>query len=198
MLPVNWSNSCWTHTLQHGIIASLDVLIPRQPLLSTTFPIAFQLAAVSTPSRCEDGWYFFGGMTALVPVEKREDGSILWHFESAEDDILARSEMQSLRGRWYQTTSLDELISSPALIGWSARSAVMLASQASTNISSAAHTRNNRLLKLAQGNIQASLQFPEALTIASAVTIAPLDNQIKRSPPSNGSNNDHTCGDHGP
>lgn len=105
MLPVDWSDSCWTHMLQHGIIASLDFLIPRAPLLSTTFPIAFQLAAVSTPSRCEDGWYFFGGMTVLVPVEKRADGCILWHFESAEDDVLARSELQSLKGRWYQATN---------------------------------------------------------------------------------------------
>lgn len=176
MLPVDWSDSCWTHTLQHGIIASLDSLISRAPLLSTTFPIAFQLAAVSTPSRCENGWYFFGGMTALVPVEKGADGSILWHFESPEDDVLARSELQSLKGRWYQTTSLDELMSSPALIGWSARDAVMVASQASTNLSSAAHTQNNRLLKLAQVNIQTSLKFPGVLTIASAAAIAPLDN----------------------
>lgn len=61
----------------------------------------------------------------------------------------------------------------------------MLASQASTNLSSAAHTQKNRLLKLAQVNIQTSLQFPEVLTIASVATIAPLDNLIKRSPPSN-------------
>lgn len=121
MLPVDWSGSCWIDTLQHGIIASLDLSIPRTPLLSTTFPIAFQLAAVSTPSRCENGWYFFGGMTALVPVEKRADGTILWHFESAEDNVLARSRLQSLKGRWYQTANLDELVSSPALIGWSAR-----------------------------------------------------------------------------
>ena len=185
MLPVDWSGSCWTHTLQHGIIASLDFLVPRKPLLSTTFPIAFQLAAVSTPSRCENGWYFFGGMTALVPVEKRADGTILWHFESSEDDVLARSRLQSLKGRWYQTPNLDELVSSPALIGWSAEGAVMLASQASTDLSSAAHTHNNQLVKLAQVNIQTSLQFPEVLTIASAATIAPLDNIIKRSPPSN-------------
>lgn len=117
MLPVDWSNSCWTHTLQHGIIASLDFLISQAPLLSTTFPIAIQLAAVSTPSCCEDGWYFFRGMTALAPVEKWADGSILWHFESAEDDVLARLELQSLKERWYQATSLDELISSSALIG---------------------------------------------------------------------------------
>lgn len=185
MLPVDWSDSCWAHTLQHGIIASLDTLIPRAPLLSTTFPIAFQLAAVSTSSRCENGWYFFGGMTALVPVVKRADGSILWHFESSEDDVLARSELQSLKGRWYQATSLDELMSSPALMGWNARDAVMVASQASTKLSSAAHTQNNRLLKLAQVNIQTSLKFPGVLTIASAAAIAPLDNRIKRSPPSN-------------
>lgn len=52
----------------------------------------------------------------------------------------------------------------------------MLASQASTNLSSAAYTQNNQLLKLAQVNIQTSLQFPEVLTIASAATITPLDN----------------------
>lgn len=184
MLPVDWSGSCWTHTLEHGIIASLDSLIPRAPLLFTTFPIAFQLAAVSTHSRFENGWYFFGGFTALIPVEKRTDGSILWHFESTEDDILRPSRLQSLKRRWYQT-DLDELVSSHAVIGWSARGAVMLGSQASTDLSSAAHTHNNQLLKLTQVNIQTSLQFPAVLTIASAASIAPLDNLIKRSPPSN-------------
>ena len=184
MLPVDWSGSCWTHTLEHGIIASLDSLIPRAPLLFTTFPIAFQLAAVSTPSRFENGWYFFGGFTALIPVEKRTDGSILWHFESTEDDILTPSRLQSLKRRWYQT-DLDELVSSHAVIGWSARGAVMFGSQASTDLSSAAHTHNNRLLKLTQVNIQTSLQFLAVLTIASAATIAPLDNRIKRSPPLN-------------
>ena len=143
MLPVDWSGSCWTHTLEHGIIASLDSLIPRAPLLFTTFPIAFQLAAVSTPSRFENGWYFFGGFTALIPVEKRTDGSILWHFESTEDDILVPSRLQSLKRRWYQT-DLDELVSSHAVVGWNARGAAMLGTQASTDLSSAVHMHYNR------------------------------------------------------
>lgn len=41
MLPVDWSNSCWTHTLQHGIIASLDFLIPQEPSCLPHFRLHF-------------------------------------------------------------------------------------------------------------------------------------------------------------
>lgn len=63
------------------MIASFDDKIPNSPLMLTSFSLAYQLAGVHAPIYVNEGIIYHGGMTALVPVQRRPDGKILWHFE---------------------------------------------------------------------------------------------------------------------
>lgn len=58
-----------------------------------------------------------GGFTALVSVEQRQDGTIIWHIESSSPDALLQvSDIQCLSEPWHQTLDLNLLQSAPALI----------------------------------------------------------------------------------
>lgn len=119
---VDWSGSSWTKTLGHAMVAGLDDIVPKAPLLSTAFPIAHQLAGVHAPIHVDEGLIYHGGLTALVPIELRKDGSILWHFEMRWNSLLKISDIKCMKGRWYQrrawfqTEDLELLQSAPALI----------------------------------------------------------------------------------
>lgn len=113
---VDWSDRSWTQTLGHAMVASLDDSVPQAPLLSAAFPLAHQLAGVHAPLYVEDRLIYHGGTTALVPIELRDDGTVIWHFEGRLDDLLNVSEIKCIRTGWFQTEDLDLLHSAPALI----------------------------------------------------------------------------------
>lgn len=122
MEVVDWSGRSWTKTLGHAIVVCLDHIVPQAPLLSAAFLIAYQLAGVHAPIHVDGGLIYHGGMTALVPIEVRKDGSILWHFESRLNDLLKVSEIKCIKRHWYQrrswfqTEDPELLQSAPALI----------------------------------------------------------------------------------
>lgn len=122
MEVVDWSGRSWTKTLGHAIVVCLDHIVPQAPLLSAAFLIAYQLAGVHAPIHVDEGLIYHGGMTALVPIELRKDGSILWHFESRLNDLLKVSEIKCIKRHWYQrrswfqTEDPELLQSAPALI----------------------------------------------------------------------------------
>lgn len=116
-----WSCS-WTKTFNQAVVACLDHTVPEDPFLLTSFPTAHQLAAVHKPLQVDQGLIYHGGITALVPIEMRSDGSILWKFEESGDSLLMVRNIKCMQRRWYQkrswyqTLDLDVLQSAPALI----------------------------------------------------------------------------------
>lgn len=99
----------------------LSQLIPGRPLLKTGPDIMSLLAGVTRPVQVEDGYILCGAYSAMVPVERQADGSVLWHYErkEAHGAELQVDDLESLRSEWYQTLDLDFLINVPAHIGWS-------------------------------------------------------------------------------
>lgn len=98
---IDWSNQSWTQTVGHAIVASLDDSVQQAPLLSTTFPLAHQLAGVHAPIWVDEGLIFHGGMTALVPIELCDDGTVLWHFEGRLDDLLNVADIECIKTGWF-------------------------------------------------------------------------------------------------
>lgn len=80
------------------------------------------MEVVCMPFQIDQGLIYYGGFTALVPIELRKDGSILWDIERKWNDMLQISEIKCMKKRWYQrrswfqTLDLKLLQSAPALI----------------------------------------------------------------------------------
>lgn len=67
-----------------------------------------------------DGGYIFGGIySALVPVVRKGDGAILWHFESKKPrgEPLYVFKMQILRHNWLHVLDAESLITEEAYVG---------------------------------------------------------------------------------
>lgn len=57
---IDWSDRRSTKMLGHAMVAGLDYVIPKAPLLSTAFPIAHQLAGVHAPIHVDKGLIYHG------------------------------------------------------------------------------------------------------------------------------------------
>ncbi|OJJ88204.1 uncharacterized protein ASPGLDRAFT_678569 [Aspergillus glaucus CBS 516.65] len=49
------------------MVAGLDYIVPKAPLLSTAFPIAHQLAGVHAPIHVDEGLIYHGGAYCIGP-----------------------------------------------------------------------------------------------------------------------------------
>lgn len=108
---------------RHALVACLDQTIPNAPLLSTVFATAHQVLGCSCwPFKVDQGLIYYDGMTALVRIKLRKDGSILWELASKLNYALLIPEIKCMKKRWYQrqswfqTLDLEMLQLAPALI----------------------------------------------------------------------------------
>ena len=154
-------------------------------MILTCFSLAHQLAEVHAPIYVDEGIIFHGGITALVPVERRAD-KIVWHFEGRLDDFLPVSEIKAVKNKWYQTLNLNELQSAPVLLGWSKRGSLVLGTeQAPRHVPWPSEARNAHLMKLSKPTIQGSVKMLAHLSIAASATIASVDVDIIHTLPEN-------------
>lgn len=162
LVPVDWPQSCWWKMLDSGIVTSLieldyyddcsndddhdDVdiseiydhlraLIPQRPLLKTTPDVMSLLAGVTRPVQVGQGYILCGPYSAMIPITRQDDGSILWHYErkEAQGPELRVDDLESLKSEWYQTFDLDFLINASAHIGWSREGGLLLGTDQHTH-----------------------------------------------------------------
>lgn len=183
LVPANWSRSCWTKMFDTGIVASLldlgdcdgcddddddddddfdeseflnglSQLLPERPLLKTGPDVMSLLAGVTRPVQVEGGYILCGRYSAVVPVVRQADGSVLWHYEmkEAQGPELRVDDLESLRGEWYQTFDLDLLINAPALIGWSREGELLIGTDKHTHNTTWAPKESQPLLHF-RGNL---------------------------------------------
>jgi hypothetical protein len=74
-----------------------------------------------------DGIVLMGYSTALVPIKQNTDGRIMWHLETATDDFqLQVSNLQATQKEWLRVSTLEGLLSAPAILGWCSEAEVLL------------------------------------------------------------------------
>jgi hypothetical protein len=120
---------CWKYLFEEAIVITEPGVEYHKPCqgLELDFKAMLQLSAVEYPVLVESGIVLLGYSTALIPVRETEDGTILWHLETATHDYqLKVSELKASQQRWLQTTSLDYLQSKKALLGWCSRADILL------------------------------------------------------------------------
>jgi hypothetical protein len=124
------SAECW-YTLFDSAVIALQSSVEPQLLpcegLELDFKQLLQLAAVEYPIMVDDGIILMGYSTALVPVEQTVDGKIMWHLETATNDFQIQvSDLQATQQGWFKVSTLEELLSAPAILGWCSEAEVLL------------------------------------------------------------------------
>lgn len=78
---------CWTGMFETAVIADISHK-PRsgEEFLDADFSLMIQLAAVENPVMVNNFLVPIGYSTALVPMKKIDDQTIIRHFDTAEDD----------------------------------------------------------------------------------------------------------------
>lgn len=128
LVHVKWKRCCWSNMLVYGIVADLGNETPRRPLLKTKPSVMLYLAGFLDPHIVDGGYLFSGIYSALVPVARREDNAILWHFESKEPrgEMLDVTRMQCLKRNWLRVSDVESLMDKEAYVGWSASGGLCL------------------------------------------------------------------------
>ncbi len=127
-------NTCWSALFDSAVI----VLEPStRPVWGWTLELTFenmvQLAAVEYPVLVDNGIVLMGYSTALIPVGKNVDQSIVWHLEVAlHDSQLNISELRVTRGSWLKTHDFAELRSHRNLLGWCGNANLVLGTMHAT------------------------------------------------------------------
>lgn len=95
--------------------------------LELDFDVMIQLAAVEYPVRTDSGLVLLGYSTALIPMERLDDGTIKWHVETcSRKSQFKTAELSATRHTWFQTLELQELRSKKARLGWSPKARILL------------------------------------------------------------------------
>jgi hypothetical protein len=130
-LPTSKSQtSCW-HALFDSAVIALEpsMKLAEDCWLELDFDVMVQLAAVEYPVRTDSGLVLLGYSTALIPVKRLDDGTIMWHLESRPRESRSQfktAELSATRFTWFQTLELEELRSKKARLGWSSQARVLL------------------------------------------------------------------------
>lgn len=111
---------CWTGMFGTAVIADPSHQPHRgDEFLDADFFLMIQLSAVEYPMMVDRGLVLMGYSTALIPVREIDDQTILWHFETTEDDFQFKpSDLKATKGKWVKKTNMEEFQSKRALIGW--------------------------------------------------------------------------------
>ncbi|KAF3396585.1 hypothetical protein DPV78_007779 [Talaromyces pinophilus] len=122
------STSCWFPLFDNVIlVVKPSDVFPEGGPLKLSFGALIQLAAVEYPIMVDSGLVLMGCSTALVPIEINNDGQVLWHLEvSAGERQLRTSELHATKGSWLQKSTLEELQTPEALLGWCASANIQL------------------------------------------------------------------------
>jgi hypothetical protein len=126
--PIKASTSCWFPLFDKVVVvAKPSDVFPEVGPLKLSFGALIQLAAVEYPIMVDSGLVLMGYSTALVPIEINSDGLILWHLEvAAGERQLRTSELHATKGSWLQKSTLEELQTPEALLGWCASANIQL------------------------------------------------------------------------
>ncbi|KAJ6094797.1 hypothetical protein N7467_002310 [Penicillium canescens] len=124
------SAECWYPLFDSAVIALQSSVEPQlQPCegLELDFKQLLKLAAVEYPIMVNDGIVLMGYSTALIPIKQNTDGRIMWHLETATDDFqLQGSNLQATQKEWLRVSTLEDLLSAPAILGWCSEAEVLL------------------------------------------------------------------------
>ncbi|OGM42240.1 hypothetical protein ABOM_009070 [Aspergillus bombycis] len=114
------STYCWPRLFKTAVIASDPRIQFRDGFfLELNFYLMLQLAAVEYPVTVNSGLVLMGYSTALVPVQKVDHESILWHLETANDDSqLKTKDLLAVQGKWMMKAKLKHLRTKTVLLGW--------------------------------------------------------------------------------
>ncbi|KAL3455310.1 hypothetical protein BJX64DRAFT_295160 [Aspergillus heterothallicus] len=128
-------SSCWSKLFGSAVIAKEQAVDDSSEWsLAMSFADMLKLSAVEYPVSTGTGTVFMGYSTALIPIERRDEETIEWHLEVAEDDRQFKvSALQATQGEWMQTQDINELISKKVLLGWCPEAKVVLGTGDATN-----------------------------------------------------------------
>ncbi|KAI9375351.1 hypothetical protein BJX61DRAFT_531672 [Aspergillus egyptiacus] len=111
---------CWPNLFTKAVI----VVMPGEGLyvrglLKVSFTSFLRLSAVEYPVMIDSGLILMGYSTALIPVDTDSSHRIIWHLETFDEKRqIRKTELRAIHGRWLQRTTLEELQSEEALLGW--------------------------------------------------------------------------------
>lgn len=184
--PVDWRQSCFKKLFIHGIVATIEESIPRHPVLSATMPIMFLLTGVNYAIPVGEGIIFYGVFSAMIPMRKLSDGSILWHVENDQtrSSNLRVSQIQALKRPWYKTKDVNFLQQAPALLGWCADGVFHLGCTYPPPMTWSVPT-DTQAWEHIQTNMQLSVPLIKYLTTAISATFTRVRNRLPMGPPEN-------------
>lgn len=126
--------TCWSALFDSAVV----VLEPWTSsiwgwMLELSFESLIQLAAVEYPVFVDNGIVLMGYSTALTPVGKTDNRTIVWHLEVApHDSQLNISELTVTKSSWLRTKDIEELRSDRHLLGWCGNASVALGTMHAT------------------------------------------------------------------
>ncbi|KAL4880709.1 hypothetical protein BJY04DRAFT_218866 [Aspergillus karnatakaensis] len=111
-LPTGTDQSSSVHALfDKAIVAVSDpsTSIAGYPLLLSS-DLMIQISGVEYPVRAGDGLILMGYSTALIPLERMDDGTIRWRLQiNTEEEQVYVSDLGIQGWQWYQTSCLGDL-----------------------------------------------------------------------------------------